>query len=143
MPAIPCIPPDSPTLISSLLCLFAHHLALAASSLQPLKSGILSLYLSAPVPVLISSIATSRPITASRPSNPLNTSSLVPHIRLLLTTVRIYKLYLLAYLLTKPFSALTLLVGRQEGYPACKKQSGGVLLWLSVWSKVQTCIWPN
>jgi len=41
------------------------------------------------------------------------------------------------------FSALTLLVGRQEGHPACKKQSGGVLLWLSVWSKVQTCIWPS
>jgi len=38
------------------------------------------------------------------------------------------------------FSALTLLVGRQEGHPACKKQSGGVLAWLSVWSDVQTCI---
>jgi len=38
------------------------------------------------------------------------------------------------------FSALTLLVGRQEGHPACKKLSGGVLAWLSVWSKVQTCI---
>ena len=25
------------------------------------------------------------------------------------------------------FSALTLLVGRQEGHPACKKQSGGVI----------------
>ena len=41
------------------------------------------------------------------------------------------------------FSALTLLVGRQEGHPACKKQSAGVLVWLSVWSKVQTCIWPS
>jgi len=30
------------------------------------------------------------------------------------------------------FSALTLLVGRQEGHPACKKPSGGVLAWLSV-----------
>jgi len=39
------------------------------------------------------------------------------------------------------FSALTLLVGRQEGHPACKKLSGGVLAWLSIWSKVQTCIW--
>jgi len=39
-----------------------------------------------------------------------------------------------------PFSALTLLVGRQEGHPACKKLSGGVLAWLSVWSEVQTCI---
>jgi len=28
------------------------------------------------------------------------------------------------------FSALTLLVGRREGHPACKKQSGGVLVWL-------------
>jgi len=34
----------------------------------------------------------------------------------------------------KAFSALTLLVGWQEGYPACKKLSGGVLAWLSVWS---------
>ena len=34
------------------------------------------------------------------------------------------------------FGALTLLVGRQEGHPACKKQSGGVLVWLSVWSNV-------
>jgi len=40
-------------------------------------------------------------------------------------------------------SALTLLVGRQEGHPACKKLSGGVLAWLSVWSEAQTCIWPS
>jgi len=32
------------------------------------------------------------------------------------------------------FGALTLLVGRQEGHPACKKLSGGGLAWLSVWS---------
>jgi len=37
------------------------------------------------------------------------------------------------------FSALMLLVGRQEGHQACKKLSGGVLAWLSVWSEVQTC----
>jgi len=30
------------------------------------------------------------------------------------------------------FSALTLLAWRQEGHPACKKQSGGVLVWLFV-----------
>jgi len=41
------------------------------------------------------------------------------------------------------FSDLTLLVGRQEGHPACKKLSSGVLAWLSDWSKVQTCIWPS
>jgi len=34
-------------------------------------------------------------------------------------------------------------VGWQEGHPACKKLSGGVLAWLSVWSEVQTCIWPS
>jgi len=38
------------------------------------------------------------------------------------------------------FSALMLLVEWQEGHPACKKLSGGVLVWLSVWSEVQTCI---
>jgi len=31
----------------------------------------------------------------------------------------------------RSFSALTLLVGRQEGHPACKKLSGGMLAWLS------------
>ena len=41
------------------------------------------------------------------------------------------------------FSALMLLVGRQEGHPACKKLSGEVLAWLSVWIKVQTCTWPS
>jgi len=40
-------------------------------------------------------------------------------------------------------SALMLLVGQQEGNPACKKLSGGVLVWLSVWSEVQICIWPS
>jgi len=41
------------------------------------------------------------------------------------------------------FSALTLLVGWQEGHPACKKLSGGVLVWLTVWSDVQICIRPS
>ena len=34
------------------------------------------------------------------------------------------------------FNVLMLLVGWQEGHPACKKLSGGVLVWLSVWSEV-------
>ena len=41
------------------------------------------------------------------------------------------------------FSALTLLVRWQEGHPACKNLSSGVLAWLSVWSEVQTCILPS
>jgi len=31
----------------------------------------------------------------------------------------------------------------QEGHPACEKLSGGVLVWLSVWSEVQTCVRPS
>ena len=38
--------------------------------------------------------------------------------------------------LVEGFSALTLLVGQQEGHPTCKKLSGGVLAWLSVCSWV-------
>jgi len=49
--------------------------------------------------------------------------------------VRIFCLFYLYYF---AFSALTLLVGWQEGHPACKKLSGGVLARLSVWSKMQT-----
>jgi len=42
------------------------------------------------------------------------------------------------------FSALTLLVGRQEEHPARKKLSDGVLVWLSVWSVMQMiCIWSS
>jgi len=40
-------------------------------------------------------------------------------------------------------SALTLLVGWQEGHPACKKTEwwgAGVVIF---WSEVQTCIWPS
>ena len=51
--------------------------------------------------------------------------------RIILLTLHFYK------------SALMLLVGQQEGHPACKKLSGEVLAWLSVWSQVQTCIWPS
>jgi len=38
----------------------------------------------------------------------------------------------------KPFSALTLLVGRQEGHPDCKKLSGGVLAWPIGWQRKHT-----
>jgi len=41
------------------------------------------------------------------------------------------------------FCALMLFVGQQEGHPACKKLSGGVLAWLSVRSELQTCIWRS
>jgi len=45
---------------------------------------------------------------------------------------------------TFAFSVLTLLVwatGRASGL--LKKLSGGVLAWSSVWSEMQTCIWPS
>jgi len=41
------------------------------------------------------------------------------------------------------FSALTLLVGQQEGHLACTKLSSGMLAWLCVRVKVQICIWPS
>ena len=44
---------------------------------------------------------------------------------------------ILILLLITAFIALTLLVGWQEGHPACKELSGGVLAWLSLWSEVQ------
>jgi len=47
------------------------------------------------------------------------------------------------YCCNDAFSALTLLVGRQEGYLACKKLSGGVLASLSVWDEVHICVCPS
>ena len=61
-------------------------------------------------------------------------------------TERVSIVVLLVWLLnmSSSFSALTLLVGRHEGYPACKNSIGEVLVWLSVWSEVQmTCIWSS
>jgi len=101
MPVIPLVPSDSPTLISFLLRLSAHHLALAAASVsQLLKLELFLSYLSVHVPVLIPFVVTSRPTTVSRPSNPLNPSPLAPHIRLCwpLCTFINY-IYLLTYLL--------------------------------------------
>jgi len=37
---------------------------------------------------------------------------------------------------------LTQLVGQQQGHLACKKLSGGVVVWLTVWSEVQTAYGP-
>jgi len=54
-----------------------------------------------------------------------------------------FGIQLILLILLSAFSALMLLVGRQEGHPAYKKLSGGVLAWLSVWSEVHTCIWPS
>jgi len=64
-------------------------------------------------------------------------------LRLSVTNKHGILLLLLLLCFTYAFNALTLLVGRQEGHPACKKLSGGVLSWLSAWSEVQTCIWPS
>jgi len=33
--------------------------------------------------------------------------------------------------------------GGRKGIRPVKNLSGGMLMWLSVWSKVQTCIWPS
>ena len=34
-------------------------------------------------------------------------------------------------------------LGGRKGIRSVKELSGGVLAWLSVWSEVQTCIWPS
>jgi len=57
-------------------------------------------------------------------------------------TVNICHFSVTSELLIFAFSALTLLVRRQEGHLACKKLRGGILV-LSVWDKVQICIWPT
>jgi len=45
--------------------------------------------------------------------------------------------------LTICFQCFDTVVWRQEGHPTCKKLIGGVLAWLSAWSKVQICILPS
>jgi len=44
---------------------------------------------------------------------------------------------------TEKHFQLLIIGGQQEEHPTCKKLSGGVMMWLSAWSEVQTCIWPS
>jgi len=47
-------------------------------------------------------------------------------------------------MLSSAFSDFTLLAGRQEEHPACKKMSDEVLVWLSIWNDMQiVCIWSS
>jgi len=41
------------------------------------------------------------------------------------------------------FGALTLLVGQQEGYPACRKLSGEVLVWLFPYGPANATTTPS
>ena len=69
-----------------------------------------------------------------------------PLIQFLISALYVYiyiYIYVVCLFISFAFSALTLLVGQQEGHPARKKLSGGVLAWLSAWSEVQTCVWPS
>ena len=70
----------------------------------------------------------------------LNVFDVINHWFLKVFLVRVY-VQNISELLS--FSALTLLVGRQERHPACKKLSGEVLAWLFVSSDVQICIWSS
>ena len=90
----------SQTPICHALHSFVLHVAPAVSVLQLLKFGTLSLRFFECVPAMIPFAINSRPTTSSWPSNPLSASSLAPQIRLWLTIVRVYKLYLHTYLLT-------------------------------------------
>ena len=64
------------------------------------------------------------------------------HVSVDLNLFNYYQTYKVVIIITiVAFSALTLLVGWQEGHVACLRLSGGVLAWLSLWSEVQTCIW--
>jgi len=73
---------------------------------------------------------------------PSSTSSLNLHVRYTVNWICLRHTLLCAFNAIA-FSALTLLLGDRKGVRPVKKLSGGVLAWLSVWSKVQTCIWPS
>jgi len=55
-----------------------------------------------------------------------------------------YYYYYLSIITLLVFSALMLLDAQQEGHPASKKNLVvRVLVQLSVYSEVQTCVWPS
>jgi len=73
-------------------------------------------------------------ITKTTASNSKNLSSLKRNDQQIYHTFRENNITPLAELSLIAFSALMLLAGWHEGHPACRKLSGGVLAWLSVWS---------
>ena len=66
-----------------------------------------------------------------------------PYCLLILLSISVFYCLVFLFPLFSCLQCFDAVVGRQEGHPACKKLSGGVLAWLSVWSEVQTCIWPS
>jgi len=73
----------------------------------------------------------------------LESSALSSYLETAVSLIQLSYLFIEAISLSYAFSALTLLVGQQQGHPACKNLSGGVLAWLFVWRDVQICIWPS
>ena len=68
----------------------------------------------------------------------------IQHLDRLRVQVRFHHSWLMELFISLlSFSALTMMVGQQEGHSACKNLSGAVLAWLSVWGEVQICIWPS
>jgi len=60
---------------------------------------------------------------------------------MMINEISFYQLFFVFFF---AFSALTLLIGWQEGHLACKNLSGKVLAWLSAWSEMQMiCIWSG
>ena len=62
-------------------------------------------------------------------------------------SVNTFKRLLKSFLFSVSYPAPSVLwhcwLGGRNGIRPVKKLSGGVLVWLSVWSEVRTCIWPG
>ena len=54
-----------------------------------------------------------------------------------------YKHICVAVTITTSLQCFDCWMGGRKGNRPVKNLSGGVLAWLSVWSKMQTCIWPS
>ena len=57
--------------------------------------------------------------------------------------ITIFLFVLIGYKYSMPSVLWRCWLGGRKGIWPVKKLSGGVLVWLSVWSEVQTCIWPS
>jgi len=61
---------------------------------------------------------------------------------LVILTSSFYRQVFIIHLTANYLQCFDAVGGWQEGHPSCENFSG-VLAWLSVWSKVQSCIWPS
>jgi len=128
------------SILSSVLCQQMNNTS--SSSLTVTKYVVLSVFRYQGEPVCVLGIKSVMQIVKTFDELKFNTKACLKLLgkRRCNLRVLLYQDYYVVLFCLQCFDAVGC---RQEGRLACKKLSGGVLAWLSLWSEVQICIRPS